>query len=193
MLYVKNKVRDGDVRIDGFHPCGGRIAQDQRAKIWQSIETKCDPALHVKKACEFAREWKEGIILPEDVKKALEWHSVTPIQSILRFWEDQKVYVRKLVREVERAPPNFAQQRSLSQINYRALTVIMREWDMGGENWLTQIRDGFPIIGQIRNAGVYPDVTDLPGKFVTEENCRILHKQGGLNWTESPKTIRTPR
>ena len=130
---------------------------------------------------------KEEIILPEDVKTALEWHSVTPIQSILRFWEDRKDYVRKLVRRVERAPPNFAQQRSLSQINYRALTVIMKEWDMGGENWLTQIRDGFPIIGQIRNAGVYPDVTDLPDKFVTEER---LQDNAQKRWAELEIIIR---
>ena len=44
----------------------------------------------------------------------------------------------------------------------------MKEWDMGGENRSTQIRDGFPTIGQIRNAGVYPDVTDLPDKFIAE-------------------------
>ena len=91
------------------------------------------------------------------------------------------------MREVERAPPSFAQQRSLSQINYRALTVIMKEWDMGGENWLTQIRDGFPIIGQIRNAGVYPDVTDLPEKFVTEER---LQENAQKRWAELEIIIR---
>ena len=80
--------------------------------------------------------------------------------------------MKELVQRADQAPLNFGQQEPLSQINYRALTVIMKEWDMGGENWLTQIRDGFPIIGQIRNAGVYPDVTDLPGKFATEEKLQ---------------------
>ena len=67
---------------------------------------------------------------------------------------------------MERSPPSFDQQEPLSQINYRALMVIMKEWDMGGENWLAQIRDGFPIIGRIRNAGVFLDVTDIPEKIV---------------------------
>ena len=80
---------------------------------------------------------KEEIILPSDVMAALEWHSVTPIRSILRFWEDQKRYVRDLVQQVEQFPPNNNHQEPLSQINYRALTVIMKDWDMGGENWLT--------------------------------------------------------
>ena len=115
---------------------------------------------------------KEEVILPDDVKAALEWQSGTPIQSILRFWESQKRYVEELVQRVEQAPLNFGQQEPLSQINYRALTIIMKEWDMGGENWLTQIRGGFPIIGQIRNAGVYPDVTDLPDKFIAEEKLQ---------------------
>ena len=130
---------------------------------------------------------KEEIILPSDVMAALEWHSVTPIRSILRFWEDQKRYVRNLVQYVERAPSSSGQQEPLSQINYRALTVIMKEWDMGGENWLTQIRDGFPIIGRIRNAGVYPDVTDIPKKFVTEERLRETAPQ---RWTELENIIR---
>ena len=43
---------------------------------------------------------------------------------------------------------------------------------MGGGNWLTQIRGSFPILGQFRNAGVYPDVKDLPDKFVTKEKLR---------------------
>ena len=48
----------------------------------------------------------------------------------------------------------------------------MKEWDMGGENWLTQVRDGFLFIGRIRNAGVPLDVTDLPDESVTEERLR---------------------
>ena len=139
--------------------------------------TSCEPAWQVERACEFTREVKEEIILPSDVMAALEWHSVTPIRSILSFWEDQKRYVRNLVQHVERAPSSSGQQEPLSQINYRALTVIMKEWDMGGENWLTQIRDGFPIMGRIRNAGVYPDDTDLPDKFVTEEELRVTEPQ----------------
>ena len=77
---------------------------------------------------------------------ALEWHAVTPLRSILEFWEKQKNYVRNLVQSVERTTPTVADQKTLSRINYRALTIIMQEWDMGGENWLTQIRDGFLII-----------------------------------------------
>ena len=58
---------------------------------------------------------------------------------------------------------------------------------MGGENWLTQIRDGFPIIGRIRNAGVYPDATDLPDKFVTEEELQVTAPQ---RWAELERIIR---
>ena len=108
---------------------------------------------------------------------ALEWHAVTPVRSILEFWHQQKNYVRNLVQRVEQIIPVVGDQKLLSRINYRALTVIMKEWDMGGENWLTQIRDGFPIMGRIRNAGVYPDVTDLPDKFVTEEELRVTAPQ----------------
>ena len=58
---------------------------------------------------------------------------------------------------------------------------------MGGENWLTQIRDGFPILGRIRNAGVYPDDTDLPDKFVTEEELQVTAPQ---RWAELERIIR---
>ena len=87
----------------------------------------------MERACEFAREVKEEIILPSDVMAALEWHSVTPIRSILSFWEDQKRYVRNLVQRVEQAPSNCGQQKPLSQINSRAFMVILKELDMGGE------------------------------------------------------------
>ena len=129
---------------------------------------------------------KEEVILPDDVKAALEWQSITPIQSILKFWESQECYVKELVQSVEQAPLTFGQQEPLSQINYRALTVIMKEWDMGGENWLTQIRDGFPIIGQIRNAGVYPDVMNLPGEFATKEKWQDTAQ---TRWTELDRIV----
>ena len=85
--------------------------------------------------------------------------------------------MRNLVQCVEQIIPVVSDPNFLSWISYRALSVIMKEWDMGGENWLTQIRDGFPIMGRIRNAGVYPDVTDLPDKFVTEEELRVTEPQ----------------
>ena len=118
---------------------------------------------------------------------ALEWHAVTPVWSILEFWHKQKSYVRNLVQSMEQIIPVVGDQKPLSRINYRALTVIMKEWDMGGENWLTQIRDGFPIMGRIRNAGVYPDDTDLPDKFVTEEELQVTAPQ---RWAELERIIR---
>ena len=73
----------------------------------------------------------------------------------------------------------------MSRINYRALTVIMKEWDMGGENWLMQIRIGFPIMGRIRNAGIYPDVTDLPTNLSRKRNCGRPRHKDGPNWKRS--------
>ena len=87
---------------------------------------------------------------------------------------------------MERSPPSFDQQEPLSQINYRAFMVIMKEWDTGGENWLTQIRDGFPITGRIRNDGVLLDVTDIPGKLSRKESCGSPPKR----WTELESVIR---
>ena len=95
--------------------------------------------------------------------------------------------MRNLVQCVEQIIPVVSDPNFLSRINYRALSVIMKEWDMGGENWLTQIRDGFPIMGRIRNAGVYPDVTDLPDKFVTEEELQVTAPQ---RWAELERIIR---
>ena len=88
---------------------------------------------------------------------------------------------------MEQIIPVVGDQKLLSRINYRTPTVIMKEWDMWGENRLTQIRDGFPIMGRIRNAGIYPDVTDLPDKFVTKEELRVTapHK-----WAELENVIR---
>ena len=74
---------------------------------------------------------------------------------------------------MEQIIPVAGDQKLLSRTNYSALTVIMKEWDMEAENRLTQIRDGFPIMGRIRNAGIYLDVTDLPDKFVTKEELRV--------------------
>ena len=73
----------------------------------------------------------------------------------------------------------------LSRINYRAITVIMKEWDMGGENWLMQIRIGFPIMGRIRNAGIYPDGTDLPTNLSRKSKLRETAPQDGPNWKRS--------
>ena len=42
---------------------------------------------------------------------------------------------------VEQIIPAVSDQNFLSRINYRTLSVIVKEWDMGGENWSTQIRD----------------------------------------------------
>ena len=72
---------------------------------------------------------------------ALEWQAVTPVWSISEFWEKQKDYVRNLVQCVEQIIPAVSDQNFLSRINYRTLSVIVKEWDMGGENWSTQIRD----------------------------------------------------
>ena len=44
-----------------------------------------------------------------------------------------------------------------------------------------------PIMGWTRNAKVYPDVTDLPDKFLTEEKLRETAPQ---RWTELEKIIR---
>ena len=78
---------------------------------------------------------------------------------------------------MEQIIPVAGDQKLWSRTNNSALTVIMKEWDMEAENRLTQIRDGFPIMGRIRNAGIYPDVTDLPDKFVTEEELRVTEPQ----------------
>ena len=88
---------------------------------------------------------------------------------------------------MEQIIPVAGDQKLLSRTNYSALTVIMKEWDMEAENRLTQIRDGFPIMGRIRNAGVYPDDTDLPDKFVTEEELRVTAPQ---RWAELERIIR---
>ena len=95
----------------------------------------------MEKACEFTREAKAETILLLDVMTALEWHAVTPVRSILEFWQKQKDYVRNLVQCVEQIIPAVSDQNFLSRINYRTLSVIVKEWDMGGENWSTQIRD----------------------------------------------------
>ena len=116
---------------------------------------------------------------------ALEWQAVTPVWSISEFWEKQKDYVRNLVQCVEQIIPVVSDQNFLSRINYRALSVIMKEWDMGGENWLMQIRIGFPILGRIRNAGIYPDGTDLPTNLSRKSKLRETAPQDGPNWKSS--------
>ena len=78
---------------------------------------------------------------------------------------------------MEQIIPVAGDQKLWSRTNNSALTVIMKEWDMEAENRLTQIRDGFPIMGRIRNAGIYLDVTDLPDKFVTKEELRVTEPQ----------------
>ena len=118
---------------------------------------------------------------------ALEWQAVTPVWSISEFWEKQKDYVRNLVQCVEQIIPVVSDQNLLSRINYRALSVIMKEWDMGGENWSTQIRD----VSRLWDEPVTPRftlmITDLPDKFVTEEKWRETAPQ---RWTELEKIIR---
>ena len=86
---------------------------------------------------------------------------------------------------MEQIIPVAGDQKLLSRINYSALTVIMKEWDMEAENRLTQIRDGFPIMGRIRNAGVYPDVTDLPTNLSRKSNCGRPRHKDGPNWKRS--------
>ena len=112
---------------------------------------------------------------------ALEWQAVTPVWSISEFWEKQKDYVRNLVQCVEQIIPVVSDQNFLSRINYRALSVIMKEWDMGGENWLMRIRIGFPIMGRIRNAGIYPDGTDLPTNLSRKSKLWETAPQDGPN------------
>ena len=78
---------------------------------------------------------------------------------------------------MEQIIPVAGDQKLWSRTNNSALTVIMKEWDMEAENRLTQIRDGFPIMGRIRNAGIYLDVTDFPDNFVTKEELRVTEPQ----------------
>ena len=98
--------------------------------------------------------------------------------------------MRNLVQYVEQIIPAVSDQNFLSRINYRTLSVIVKEWDMGGENWSTQIRD----VSRLWDEPVTPRFTLMlrifPTNLSRKRNCGRPRHRDGPNWRRSYVRIR---
>ena len=145
----------------------------------------------------------DDIPLPPELSRSLEFTHATPADQLRSFWNVQLEALSSLVESVSPIQAAWdsmipAKIRSAAGfLKTTALSALMRQFSIGGQNWIPQFIYGFDIIGNFSQRGVFPCAKKIPQPAdpdtiwsdVEERFCSRAkssgYAQGGHLWAES--------
>ena len=77
-------------------------------------------------------------------------------------WKDRIKWMRRKAEEVRPEPTKIRDRmgteraKTNAQSHVPSLANLLCRYEMGGQGWIQQFAEGFPIIGNLAEAGVYP-------------------------------------
>ena len=157
----------------------------QRKRLSQELaREKKGPAKHVEKSGKIASPMVEKAHLPQDVMTAMRFISKNESNTIKASWEskieqlEKKAFrCAKVAEEWEKSLPD-EQKAAQGKIKLPLLAHMLNELGMGGQKWVKQFTEGFPVMGELSEPGVYPeqqcDGPELkPHQLLTNAKYRI--------------------
>ena len=136
----------------------------QRKRLSQElVREKGDPVEHVKKSGKMNFPMGEKAHLPQDILEAIGFISKNEPDTIKAFWESRIEQLKKKAFNCRRATEKWKKSLTNEQktvqgkINLPLLAHMLNELGMGGQVWVRQFTEGFPVIGEISEPGVYPE------------------------------------
>ena len=183
----------------------------QRKEIQYNFPDARSKVDHGERATQETSRLTDDIPLPPELPRSLEFTQATPADQLRSFWNDQIEALSSLV-EISAPPPPpptpaiQAARSSLIPANIRsaagflkttALSALMRQFPIGGQNWIPQFIYGFDIIGEFPQKGVFPSSKKIPTPAdpdtiwsdVEERFCSRAkssgYAQGGHLWAEA--------
>ena len=102
------------------------------------------------------------ISIPSEIHDSLDWIASETKEAVFNFWEDQLDRLTHLGLQADTTqtiwgdaiPPDL--MGGACRISTVSLLTMMRHFDLGGEQWITQFVYGFPACGIISQPGVFP-------------------------------------
>ena len=145
-------------KIDPLASHGGSAFQ--RGRLPQEmVREKRDPAEHVRISGKIKFPLGEKAHLPQDILEAIGFISKNEPDTIKAFWESRIEQLKKAFncgRVTEERGKSLSGERKAEQekINLPHLAHMLNELGMGGQLWVRQFTEGFPVIGEISEPGV---------------------------------------
>ena len=117
-------------------------------------------------------------IFPQDIQEAISFMANKSSEEMLEFWQTT---VGVLAERAYVLMPQLVQMRNelkeeelatRARLHLPLLAELLEQEGMGGEDWLAQFCEGFPMIGTVGEPGVYPANSHTPKPISREELFR---------------------
>ena len=182
-----------------FH--GGSAFQRRRAK--ELVCEKSDPVKHEKMSRSVNFPLDDKAHLPQDVYEAIDFATQNDADVLKEFWENQISRLEEIEYRCRGATERWRESLSTDQmkvqgkINLPLLAIMLEKLGMGGQKWVKQFQEGFPIVGDLEEPGVYPvhecpDPEISPDRLFGSARWRLNARRGsvtdpneGALWSEA--------
>ena len=151
-----------DLSLGPFRPRKHVWSGEQRRGIAMHVADAISIPGHVMKGLGLEFFLAKDIPLPEEISEAISFMLSTLLSPQADFWTDQLARVRLVVEQASDLQREWYQKVdprihcAAGKFNFIAMMSLMDQFNMGGKAWLRQFVWGFPITGDLSQAGVYP-------------------------------------
>ena len=170
-----------------FH--GGSAYQRRRTK--ELVCEKSDPVKHEKMSRSVNFPLDDKAHLPQDVYEAIDFVTQNDADVLKEFWENQISRLEEIEYRCREATKRWRESLSTDQmkvqgkINLPLLAIMLEKLGMGGQKWVKQFQDGFPIVGDLEEPGVYPaqecpDPEISPDRLFGSAKWRLNARRGSV-------------
>lgn len=182
-----------DLLLGSFRPRKLVWSGEQRRGISMQIADAASIQDHAHKAMGQDFFLSKDIPLPGEIPLSLEFTTTTPYPIQGEFWREQLDRVQNLVGRAEPLQKEWyshtpnAIRPATGKFRFLAFMMLMGQYGLGGKAWLRQFVWGFPITGDLSQAGVYPrdpSVTPAPDTTALwgDTSTRLRARAAGSGW-----------
>lgn len=150
-----------DVRVEAYEPPAMAYADKQRRGIHENLESCESTREHVSRALREPFPLSVETPLPQDTLDAAVFSRDCPPDRLRAFWANQLGRLEKLVQDSELAQRKWDSAvpdgitTAAGKLKTVALSQLMRQCGLGGQKWILQFANGFPITGELAQRHAY--------------------------------------
>ena len=147
-------------KTDTLESHGGTAFQRRRTK--ELVREKLDPVKHEEQSRKVKFPLDEKAHLPQDVTDAIDFVVQNDADVLKEFWGDQISRLAEIEFRCRKATRKWRnslsedQKKVQGKVNLPLLAIMLEKLGMGGQLWVRQFQNGFPIVGNLEEPGVYP-------------------------------------
>ena len=151
-----------DLSLGGFLQSKKVWAGTQKRGISPEITDARDYLDHIHQAVRADFPLTADIPLPGELTASIDWISEVPTTAATEFWEEQLIALKNLVSDAASTQVKWDSFRppELGGAGGGARSVailsLLRQFNLGGDRWMSQFIFGFPTCGIFSQSGVFP-------------------------------------